>query len=136
MNHNIVALNKIHDKVKELILTFNATSLLVIIFLVQKGCTLGYLFAKQNIKDIHSFDLTVRSMSVLHFDSLMNTSTTTEENLNEFGRFDELKATSDRKKSKAYFGALEGQTIQTFRMNIKASNLLRDFVIRGGFALD
>ena len=29
-----------------ILLTFNATSLLVIIFLVQKGYTLGYLFSK------------------------------------------------------------------------------------------
>ena len=65
----------------------------------------------------------------------MNTNTT-EASLNEYGRFDELKATIDKQKAKAYFEALDGQAIPTFKVNIKAADLLRNFVIRGGFELD
>lgn len=67
--------------------------------------------------------------------ALMNT-TTSEATLNEYGRFDKLKATIDKQKAKAYFEAFEGQPIPTFKVNIKAANLLREFVIRGGFELD
>lgn len=66
---------------------------------------------------------------------LMNANTT-EANLNEYGRFDELKETIDKQKAKAYFEALEGQDIPAFKVNIKAANLLHEFVLRGGFALD
>lgn len=67
--------------------------------------------------------------------ALMNTRTT-EANLNEYGRFDELKATVDKQQAKAYFEALEGQTIPPFKVNIKAAELLRNFIIQGGFELD
>ncbi|MFL9927156.1 HsdR family type I site-specific deoxyribonuclease [Herbaspirillum lusitanum] len=67
--------------------------------------------------------------------ALMNTNTTVA-NLNDYGRFDELKATIDKQKAKAYFEALEGQAIPPFKVNIKAANLLHDFVLQGGFEID
>lgn len=67
--------------------------------------------------------------------ALMNTNIT-EANLNDYGRFDELKATIDKQKAKTYFEALEGRTIPPFKVNIKAANLLHDFVLQGGFELD
>ncbi|WP_122755347.1 type I restriction endonuclease subunit R [Pseudomonas viridiflava] len=67
--------------------------------------------------------------------ALMNTRIT-EENLNEYGRFDELKATIDKQKAKVYFEALEGQGIPPFKVNIKAADFLRTFIIQGGFELD
>ncbi|MFP3534944.1 type I restriction endonuclease subunit R [Pseudomonas sp. SIMBA_021] len=67
--------------------------------------------------------------------ALMNTRIT-EANLNEYGRFDELKATIDKQKAKIYFEALEGQSIPAFKVNIKAADLLRNFIIQGGFELD
>lgn len=67
--------------------------------------------------------------------ALMNTNTT-EANLNEYSRFDNLVATIDRQKAKAYFEGLEGQALPAFKVNIKAANLLHDFVLQGGFELD
>ncbi|MCL6385207.1 type I restriction endonuclease subunit R [Pectobacterium versatile] len=61
---------------------------------------------------------------------------TTEANLNEYGRFDKLKTTIDKQKAKAYFEALEGQAIPPFKVNIKTAELLRDFIIQGGFELE
>ena len=66
--------------------------------------------------------------------ALMNTHVT-EANLNEYGRFDYLKATIDRQKAKAYFEALERQTLRDFRVNIKAANLLERFILEDGFDL-
>lgn len=62
--------------------------------------------------------------------ALMNTHVT-QANLNEFGRFDELKATVDQQKAKVYFEGLEGKELPLFRVNIRSAKLLQDFIIRG-----
>ena len=67
--------------------------------------------------------------------ALMNTSIT-EANLNEYGRFDDLKSTVDRVKAKAYFEGLVGQTLPPFKVNIKAASLLQRFILEDGFELD
>jgi len=67
--------------------------------------------------------------------ALMNTNTT-EANLNEYGRFDDLKETIEKAKAKAYFEALEGETIPQFRVNMKAATLLRRFILEDGFELE
>jgi type I restriction enzyme R subunit len=64
--------------------------------------------------------------------ALMNTHVT-EANLNEFGRFDDLKATVDQQKAKTYFEGLESKELPLFRVNIRTANLLQDFIIKGGF---
>ena len=64
--------------------------------------------------------------------ALMNTHVT-QANLNEFGRFDDLKATVDQQKAKTYFEGLESMELPLFRVNIRTANLLQDFIIQGGF---
>ena len=59
----------------------------------------------------------------------------TESNLNEFGRFDDLKSTVDKIKAKGYFEQLEGAVFQSFKINIKVHNLLQKFIVRGGFEI-
>ena len=54
-------------------------------------------------------------------------------NINEFGRYDELKKTIDKEKAKEYFESIEGVKIPQPKVNIKADNLLRDFIEKGGF---
>lgn len=58
-----------------------------------------------------------------------------EHNINEYGRFDELKATADKDKIKQYFAALEGRSILSFKANIRFDQLLRKFIISGGIDL-
>lgn len=53
-------------------------------------------------------------------------------NINEFGRFDELKKTVDKEKAKQYFEALEGKKLIPPKVNIKIDNLLRDFILSDG----
>jgi len=67
--------------------------------------------------------------------NLMNVDIT-EANINEYGRFDDLKKTVDSDKAKAYFEALEGTSIPAFRLSIKIEKLLKDFILRGGFDID
>ena len=67
--------------------------------------------------------------------NLMNTNVT-ELNINEYGRFDELKGTVDKSKAKEYFEKLEGATLPPFKINIRVHNLLQEFIIRGGFEIE
>ena len=60
----------------------------------------------------------------------------TESTLNEYGRFDDLVATVDKSKAKIYFEKLEGKPIPPPKVNPKASTLLREFVLSGGFEID
>lgn len=53
-------------------------------------------------------------------------------NINEFGRFDELKKSVDKAKAKQYFETVEGTTIIPPKVNIKVDNLLREFILSGG----
>lgn len=59
----------------------------------------------------------------------------TEVNINEYGRFDELKNTVDKNKAKEYFEKSEGATIPAFKVNIRVHNLLQKFIIAGGFEM-
>lgn len=65
---------------------------------------------------------------------MMNTGVT-EANINEFGRFDDLKNCVDKAKTKAYFEEQEGAGISLFKVNMKIDKLLQDFIISGGFDL-
>lgn len=58
-----------------------------------------------------------------------------ENNLNEFGRYDEVKRTVDKAKAKAYFEAIEGTKIIPPKVSVKVDKLLRDFILNGGFEI-
>jgi type I restriction enzyme, R subunit len=60
----------------------------------------------------------------------------TSVNINEYGRFDELKNTVDKNKAKEYFEKLEGATIPPFKVNIRIHNLLQKFIIEDGFDIE
>ena len=60
--------------------------------------------------------------------ALMNTNVN-EVNLNEYGRFDELKATVVQEIAQAYFEDLEGKSLTLSKVNIKAAALLRKFIL-------
>lgn len=57
----------------------------------------------------------------------------TPANINEFGRFDALKETIDKAKARAYFERIEGVKIIPLKVNAKADELLREFILKGGF---
>jgi len=60
----------------------------------------------------------------------------TETNINEFGRFEELKSTVNKETAKTHFEAVEKTSIPIFKVNIKVDKLLREFIILGGFEID
>src|SRR5690606_29138440 len=59
-----------------------------------------------------------------------------DQNINDFGRFDALKATVDKERAKAYFEAKEGTTIPPFRVNIRVEKLLKDFIKNDGMDIN
>jgi len=66
--------------------------------------------------------------------SMMNANVT-EANINEFGRFNDLKNCIDKAKAKTYFEELESASVSPFKVNMKIDKLLQDFIISGGFDL-
>lgn len=56
-----------------------------------------------------------------------------EDNINEYGRLDNLKNTIDIQKAREYFENVEGKKIPLPKVNIKIDTLLRKFIISGGF---
>lgn len=52
-----------------------------------------------------------------------------EKNLNNFGRFDALKATVDKGKAKVYFETLEGAVIPPFKLNMRIDKYLKQFIL-------
>ncbi len=60
----------------------------------------------------------------------------TEENLNEYARFDKLMATLDKQKAKDYFEKMTGVTIAMRHVNAKAHALVRKFILEGGFDIE
>lgn len=55
-----------------------------------------------------------------------------ENNINEFGRFDELVASVDKVKAKQYLEEKDGATIPAFKVNIRVTNWLRTFILSEG----
>lgn len=60
----------------------------------------------------------------------------TESNINEFGRFDDLKDSIDKVRAKAFFEQKEGKSLPPFKVNTRAAALLKRFILKGGFDID
>lgn len=56
----------------------------------------------------------------------------TEQNLNDFGRFDELVGTVDTNKAGRFFLAIEGPNYKAFKLRMYVYNYLKDFILSGG----
>ena len=91
-----------------------------------------YLFKAKN-DQIYQFATTF-GLDEAKLRNMINLSLT-ESNINEFGRFDELKRSFDKAKAKAYFEKAEGVSIIPPKVNMKMDNLLREFILQGGFEL-
>lgn len=59
----------------------------------------------------------------------------TETNIDEFNRFTNLIDTRDKQKSKAYFDKKENTDVLMKDVNMKLDELLRNFILQGGFEI-
>lgn len=57
----------------------------------------------------------------------------TEANINEFGRFDKLKATVNTETARAYFEKVGGAPVKRFKVPMKIDQILRKFILEDGF---
>ena len=60
----------------------------------------------------------------------------TEDNINEYGRLDALKATVDVAKAKAYLERKNGMKMPVPKVNAQIDKLLRSFILKGGDGID
>jgi len=105
---------------------------------VEQGKTLRdyiteYMAEAQN-DQIHSMASIIGLNETLMRD-MMNLKLT-EGNINEYGRFDKLKNSIDKTKARAYFEKQQGTSVPLFKMNILIDNLLRRFLLDGGFDVE
>ena len=63
-------------------------------------------------------------------------SNVTPQDINAYGKFDELKSTADKLKAKRYFEQKEGISIPPFKALIKLDDYLRKFIFEGGFDIE
>lgn len=56
----------------------------------------------------------------------------TKENINEYGRFDALKASVVKEDAQEYFTQIEGEKLPMFKVNNKVNSFLEDFILSGG----
>lgn len=101
---------------------------------IQDGFTLRdhvneYIYG-ENVKQRQNL-VAVLGLDADKLDELMNLKLT-EKTLNDFGKFDELKKTVDKKKAKEYFEKIGNTTLKNSKVGIKVDNLLRDFILSGG----
>ncbi|MGY3724193.1 type I restriction enzyme, R subunit [Granulicatella balaenopterae] len=66
---------------------------------------------------------------------MMNTDVI-EETLNEYGRFDNLVESADKKKAKEFFDKIEEKNVPIFLINAKISNLLKEYILENGFDIE
>lgn len=60
----------------------------------------------------------------------------TAKNINEFGRFDKLKDSTDIKTAKDYFEGTLDKKLKPFQVNHMIHKLLQDFILQDGFDVD
>lgn len=56
----------------------------------------------------------------------------TRENINEYGRFDALKASVIKEDAQEYFALIEGEKMPMFKVNNRVNSFLEDFILSGG----
>lgn len=81
---------------------------------------------------IHRFAVDILGIDETMLRNMMKQSIT-ENNINEFGRFDALMSTIDIEKAKSYFESESGTKLPTPKVRIRADKLLRRFILTGGY---
>lgn len=89
-----------------------------------------YQFNAKNVKIYQISQLLGLDESKLR--NMMN-SDITEATISDYGRFYDLKESVDIDKAREYFQKMDDEKLSTFKVKIKIQNLLKKFIISGGF---
>ncbi len=107
------------------------------LIIVEEGKTLKDYITEYQEKakndQIHKFSIKI-GVDEAQLRSLMKLNIN-EDNINEFGRFDKLKETVNKKIAKIYFDELDSTNYPIFKINQKIDEILRKFILDGGFEL-
>lgn len=105
------------------------------LIIVEEGKTLKNYITEYQEKakndQIHKFSIKI-GIDETQLRSLMKLNIN-EDNINEFGRFDKLKETVNKKIAKIYFDELDSTSYPIFKINQKIDEILRKFILDGGF---
>lgn len=105
------------------------------LIIVEEGKTLKDYITEYQEKakndQIHKFSIKI-GVDEAQLRSLMKLNIN-EDNINEFGRFDKLKETVNKKIAKIYFDELDSTHYPIFKINQKIDEILRKFILEGGF---
>ena len=105
------------------------------LIIVEEGKTLKNYITEYQEKakndQIHKFSIKI-GIDETQLRSLMKLNIN-EDNINEFGRFDKLKETVNKKIAKIYFDELDSTSYPIFKINQKIDEILRKFIIDSGF---
>ncbi len=63
--------------------------------------------------------------------AMLNTGIT-KANINEYGRFNNLRESVDKNKAREYFNQRDNENLPVFKLNIAIDNILRDFILSNG----
>lgn len=107
------------------------------LIIIEEGKTLKDYITEYQEKvkndQIHKFSIKI-GVDETQLRSLMKLNIN-EDNINEFGRFDKLKETVNKKIAKIYFDELDSTNYPIFKINQKIDEILRKFILDGGFEL-
>lgn len=105
------------------------------LIIVEEGKTLKDYITEYQEKakndQIHKFSIKI-GVDEAQLRSLMKLNIN-EDNINEFGRFDKLKETVNKNIAKIYFDELDSTHYPIFKINQKIDEILRKFILEGGF---
>lgn len=98
---------------------------------LEKGKTIYDYIAEYQISELHKQIMNLGEATGLNVSQLMNimSSDVNEQNLNEFGRFDNLKLTLNQQKTRDFLQKIYGKPVPAPLVRIRADQTLRKFIL-------
>ena len=102
--------------------------------ILQEGLTLqDYIYQYSNNEKRSQITRLSRYFGVdINLVTALLNANVTKDNINEYGRFDALKASVIKEDAQKYFALTEGEKMPMFKVNNKVNSFLEDFILSGG----
>jgi type I restriction enzyme R subunit len=100
---------------------------------LEAGKTIQDYIAEYQLRELHKQIMILAEATGLNFSQLTHIMgrDVTEQNINEYNQFENLKLTLDGVKTRAFLEKIEGTTIPPRMVRPKADKMLRDFILDG-----
>ena len=102
--------------------------------ILQEGLTLqDYIYQYSNNEKRSQITRLSRYFGVdINLVTALLNANVTKDNINEYGRFDALKASVIKEDAQKYFALTEGEKMPMFKVNNRVNSFLEDFILSGG----